>query len=513
MDKAKTAALVQKAQQGDSEALGQLYEAHYQGIYYFIYMNVKDADLASDLVQDTFEEIIETIGSLNEPAAFVSWSHRIAWHRCTAHFRKHHDVLLSETEDEEGESFNPLENEAETDTDFIPDEALDKKELRQTLLSMIQALPEQQRSAILLHYFTDLSVKEIAQIQDVPENTVKSRLNYGRKSLKDAVETYERKSGVKLRCAGIVPLLLWLFAQTKAEAAAAAAAGTAGGAAAVASTAAKTVGSALGKKIAAGLAALAVTGGAVVALLPGSEPMNWYGHSNLSVANLFDLHSEWFDMELETLTDTEIAGQLTVTKENQTLYQFSFDGVGQPEEGTTNRIHYELEFDEPVTVRLFGEWECTDSQATYDKDSESFYFDSLLLMYEDVQLVRQDSEAVEVFFQNTVWVGEGKDNYPYNRRACQVRLQVDEMTNQTIRGHLTASTQEGIFHETAFTGRGFFHNGQYFYHLSLEVPRQGDSFLGYDSFLMLLYNPADGSLGTLDSFNTEIYNVTFTREP
>ena len=522
MDKAKTAALVEKAQQGDSDALGMLYEAHYQGIYYFILMNVKDADLASDLVQDTFEEIIETIGNLNDPGAFVSWSHRIAWHRCTAHFRKHHDVLLSETQDEEGDSFNPLENEAETDTDFIPDEALDKKELRQTILAMVQALPEQQRSAILLHYFTDLSVKEIAQIQDVPENTVKSRLNYGRKALKEAVETYERKSGVKLRCAGVVPLLVWLFAQTKAEAATVTAAAAGGSvatggsvAAGAASTTAKVAGKALAKKIIAGIAAATVAGGVITATLLPEESMEWYGHNNLGITSMFDVHSEWFDLELETLTDEEIAGQLTVTKENRTLYQVSFDGVGQPdaEDSTGNRICYDLEFDETVTVQFFGDWDCTDAQITYDKDSETFYADDLLLLYEDIQLIRKGSEEVEVFYQNTVWTGEGKDKYPIYGKSCQVQLEVEEMTNIGIRGKLTASTADGVFHETAFTGRGFLHNGQYFYHLSLETPRQDDSFLKYNSFLMLLYNPAEDSLGTLDSFNTEIYSVQFTKQP
>lgn len=56
-----------------------------------------------------------------------------------------------------------------------------------------------------------MSVKEIAEVQGVTEGTVKSRLNYGRKSIKQAVEGYEKKNGVKLRCVGVIPLLLWLF--------------------------------------------------------------------------------------------------------------------------------------------------------------------------------------------------------------------------------------------------------------------------------------------------------------
>ena len=57
---------------------------------------------------------------------------------------------------------------------------------------MIDELPEEQRSALLLRYFDEISVKEIAEIQGVTEGTVKSRLNYGRKAVKEAVEGYEK---------------------------------------------------------------------------------------------------------------------------------------------------------------------------------------------------------------------------------------------------------------------------------------------------------------------------------
>ena len=60
-------------------------------------------------------------------------------------------------------------------------------------------------------YFDEISVKEIAEIQGVAEGTVKSRLNYGRKSIKKSVEAYEKQHGIKLHCKGVIPLLLWLF--------------------------------------------------------------------------------------------------------------------------------------------------------------------------------------------------------------------------------------------------------------------------------------------------------------
>ena len=200
--------MVKGVQAGDEAAMARMYETFHEDFYYFILKTVNnDRELAEDLVQDTFVEILETIHKLEEPAAFVTWAKQIAYHKCTAYFRKKKELLLDENED--GTSVFDIQEEE--NAEFIPDEALDSKELKQTVMAMINELPEEQRAALLLRYFNEVSVKEIAQIQNVSEGTVKSRLNYARKSIKQAVESYEKKNGVKLHCVGVLPLLLWLF--------------------------------------------------------------------------------------------------------------------------------------------------------------------------------------------------------------------------------------------------------------------------------------------------------------
>ena len=202
------AALVYGLQNGDAGAATQMYELFQPDIYYFILKTVNnDRELAEDLTQDTFMEVLETICHLQEPAAFVTWLRQIAYHKCTGYFRRKKELLADENED--GYSvFDTIEEDRE---EFIPDAALDKEDLKQTILAMINSLPEDQRSAIVLRYFNEISVKEIAEIQGVSEGTVKSRLNYGRKSIKQAVEEYEKKNDVKLHSFAVLPLLLWLF--------------------------------------------------------------------------------------------------------------------------------------------------------------------------------------------------------------------------------------------------------------------------------------------------------------
>ena len=88
MDKDKYVGLVSAAQAGDKEAIDQLFNTFYGDVYYFALKTVKDDEVAQDITQETFVEIINTIGDLKEPAAFVSWMKQITYHQCTRYFKK-----------------------------------------------------------------------------------------------------------------------------------------------------------------------------------------------------------------------------------------------------------------------------------------------------------------------------------------------------------------------------------------------------------------------------------------
>lgn len=199
--------LVKAAQNGEEGALNELFNAYYNDIYYFALKTVKDENLAYDITQETFIEIINTIGNLKEPAAFVAWSRTITYHQCTRYFKRKQAILVDE--DEDGATI--FDNLKEENAEFIPDEALDNDEFKKTILNILDELSEEQRSATILYYFDELSIKQIAEIQKVSEGTVKSRLNYARKAIKSSVETYEKKHGIKLHTIALLPLIKWVF--------------------------------------------------------------------------------------------------------------------------------------------------------------------------------------------------------------------------------------------------------------------------------------------------------------
>lgn len=207
MEKEQLVSLVTKAQQGDNEALNCLFNEFYNDLYYFALKTVKDDETALDVTQESFVEIINTLGNLKEPAAFVTWAKQITYHQCTRYFKKKKDVLVDE--DEEGNTvFDTLKEEK---AEFIPDEALDKADFKKTVMGILDELSEEQRSAVMMYYFDEMSVKQIAEIQGVSEGTVKSRLNYARKAIKNSVEEYEKKHNIKLHAIPFFPFLKWIF--------------------------------------------------------------------------------------------------------------------------------------------------------------------------------------------------------------------------------------------------------------------------------------------------------------
>lgn len=231
---------VQSAQAGDERAYSRLFNEYYQAIYGLALRETKNEETANDIAQETFIEIYKKIRDLKDPSAFLSWSKAIAYHQCSRFYKKKenkHEIATNEGEDAPS-IFETLEEDY---AEFLPEEAVESEEFKGTILGIIDALPETQRAAIMMYYYEEFSVKEIAEIQNVSENTVISRLNYGRKALKKSVNEYEKKSGLRLHAIPFFPLFKRLFEGSGSKASSAAV-----------SSAAKAVSAATGAKIAAG---------------------------------------------------------------------------------------------------------------------------------------------------------------------------------------------------------------------------------------------------------------------
>ena len=237
MERNQIAELVQKAQAGDSEAMNQLLQTAYKNVLFQCRRIMKHPEDAEDMAQEVLLKIYETLGALREPERFISWANTIATRRCINE-RMRNPKDLQFLEDEEGNSI--LDDLEELDQQSMPEAALDNEETRRMVRELIDKLPEAQRVAVMSHYNAEMSVKEIAELLGVSENTVKSRLNYGRKAIEKGVKEYE-KQGIKLYGLSPLPFLLYFLrssAEMGSDAAASAAASAVLSAGAAAGTAA-----------------------------------------------------------------------------------------------------------------------------------------------------------------------------------------------------------------------------------------------------------------------------------
>lgn len=158
-------------------------------------------------MQETYITVNKKINTLKDKESVKSWINRIAINKANRYFEKNkREILLSE----DGQGL--FEAQLEKDEEFLPQELLDSKEKQRIIKDIIDNLPLEQKTAVYLYYFDELSLAEVAEDMQCSEGTVKSRLNYARKKIKSEVDTWEKK-GTKLYSTGIPVLLLLLRSQ------------------------------------------------------------------------------------------------------------------------------------------------------------------------------------------------------------------------------------------------------------------------------------------------------------
>ena len=203
---------IKNLQAGNVESYTEIYNLSCKYFYKIIYDIVGDYHTTEDMLQETFLKIYNNIGSLQSPEAFYVWAGRIATNLCIRYIHKYRkEVLTTASEDGEGNEEFIFDTVAEDNEMFIPESVLDNKEHQRMIGEVIDSLSVEQKLAVQCFYFEEMSVKEIAALMECSEGTIKSRLNYARKSIKDSVLHIEKTQGTKLYSFGALPILLLLY--------------------------------------------------------------------------------------------------------------------------------------------------------------------------------------------------------------------------------------------------------------------------------------------------------------
>jgi RNA polymerase sigma-70 factor (ECF subfamily) len=172
-------ALVERFRKGDREAFTELVVRYQRPIYNAAFWILRSADDARDIAQAVFLKVAEHLDEYDSQRRFFSWIYRIAVNESLNLLRRngHEEVLDEEVDLPESESANP---EARARA------AEQTRDIERALLSMSPA----DRAVLVLRHFSECSYQEIAQILDIDEKTVKSRLFEARNRLHNLLQDY-----------------------------------------------------------------------------------------------------------------------------------------------------------------------------------------------------------------------------------------------------------------------------------------------------------------------------------
>ena len=170
-----------QAKSGDHEAFGCLVRAYEKRVFALTRRLCEDPSDAEEAAQDAFLAVWQGLPAFRGESSFSTWLYRLASNACV-------DLLRREGRHQSaaGPSLNDEEVQLEVpDTAPSPQEQAERSELRQQIEAGLQALTPDHRQVLLLREMHQLSYDEIAQTLDVDVGTVKSRINRGRKQLRN----------------------------------------------------------------------------------------------------------------------------------------------------------------------------------------------------------------------------------------------------------------------------------------------------------------------------------------
>lgn len=174
--------LIEEALKGGQQAFKELMERHQNSVFHIVLRIVRDRELASDLVQDTFMKAFSSLKSYRSEYRFSTWLYKIAANTSIDHLRKKRIKALSLD--------NPINTQDGQVTIEVPDythhpeREMVRREQAVTIEDAIMALPEKYRQVIVARHQEDKSYEEIASEIGVPVGTVKARIFRARELLK-----------------------------------------------------------------------------------------------------------------------------------------------------------------------------------------------------------------------------------------------------------------------------------------------------------------------------------------
>ena len=169
MHKDRDIALMEDCRRGDREALGSLVRRYEKLVFNVAFRMLGNPDEAADVTQTVFLKVFENLGQYNPQYKFFSWIYRIAVNESINQLNR-----SNKTE--------PLADNVVAATQS-PEQLLEAGLINNKIQSVLMTLQDDHRTVIVLRHFSELSYRQMSEVLQIPEKTVKSRLFTARKQM------------------------------------------------------------------------------------------------------------------------------------------------------------------------------------------------------------------------------------------------------------------------------------------------------------------------------------------
>ncbi len=176
------ASLVVEVQNGDSNAFAELYAATYQQQYHFALKYLHDEYLAQDALQETYILALKNIRAIKDPKLFIAWLNQISFRVCFKLYEKQKKINTEISEyDNNNSTYRANIEEG-------PEQHAININQRDYIIRQIMSLPFSESQAILLRFYNNMKIEEIADIMDCSKSTVKRHIVRGQERLKTLIK-------------------------------------------------------------------------------------------------------------------------------------------------------------------------------------------------------------------------------------------------------------------------------------------------------------------------------------
>jgi RNA polymerase sigma-70 factor (ECF subfamily) len=188
--------LLERFAAGEAAAFGVLLQRYQRPIYTFIARHVRDAEAATDLLQEVFTRVIQSGSEFRRSSKFSTWLYTIARNLCVDHMRRmshrrHASLDASPANGAaDGSAFAPFVERIALEQPGV-DRSAAAGRLRNRITQAIEGLPDEQREVFLMRQVQQMPFADIAVVVGVSENTIKSRMRYALERLQEALAEFE----------------------------------------------------------------------------------------------------------------------------------------------------------------------------------------------------------------------------------------------------------------------------------------------------------------------------------